>query len=122
VSKGSYLDLAVDGAGMMYVLYHTSDGSAVGDYRVDVYDSKSGALLNSNSAGVNVPRLAVDHWRSLYAANFDYLADMISGQAQIDPNLGVIEPSLSRFDPVNPPKGSTQSRRRRRRRKRARAR
>ena len=39
----SYLDLAVDGAGQMYVLYHTGDGTAPADYRVDIYTAAGGS-------------------------------------------------------------------------------
>jgi hypothetical protein len=101
VSTGSYLDLAVDGAGQIYVLYYTGDGSAPADYHVDVY-TQTGAVLDTNSPGVNVPHLAVDYWRSIFAANYDPLADTTTGQPHIDPALGVAEPSLSRFDPTNP--------------------
>ncbi len=94
----TYLDLAVDGSDQLYVLYYASDGATPSDYRVDVY-SPAGTLVNSNSPGVNVPHLAVDHWRSIFAANLDALADAGSGQAHVDPALGVAEPSVSRFDP-----------------------
>ena len=110
-SKGSYLDMGVDGSGQIYVLYYTGDGSAPADYRVDVYSSE-GALINSVSTGVNAPHLSVDYWRSIYAANYDPLADTVSGQTRIDPALDVPEPSLSRFDPVNA-KAATLKRRRR---------
>jgi len=36
-TSGTYLDLAVDGAGCIYLLYYTSDGTQPVDYRVDVY-------------------------------------------------------------------------------------
>jgi hypothetical protein len=100
VSPGTYLDVAVDGAGQIYVLYYTGDGSAPGDYRVDVY-TQAGAVLDTHSPGVNVPHLAVDYWRSIYAANYDPLADIATGQPHIDPALGAAEPSLSRFDPTH---------------------
>ena len=115
-SKGSYLDMGVDGSGQIYVLYYTGDGSAPADYRVDVYSAK-GALINSVSTGVNAPHLSVDYWRSIYAANYDPLADTVSGQPRIDPTLDVPEPSLSRFDPVNA-KAATLKRRRRARTRR----
>jgi hypothetical protein len=99
VSKGTYLDLGVDGAGQMYLLYHTGDGSAVADYHVDVYTA-AGAVIATHSAGVNVPHFAVDYFRSLFAANYDPLVDIATGKPHIDPKLGVIEPSLSRFDPT----------------------
>jgi hypothetical protein len=99
VSTGTYLDLAVDGAGQIYALYYTGDGSVPGDYHVDVYTS-AGVALDTHSPGVNVPHLAVDYWRSIYAANYDPLADIATHAPHIDPALGVAEPSLSRFDPI----------------------
>jgi hypothetical protein len=98
VSQGTYLDLAVDGAGQVYALYYTGDGAAPADYHVDVY-TQAGAVLDTQSPGVNVPHLAIDYWRSIYAANYDPLADIASGAPHIDPALTVAEPSLSRFDP-----------------------
>ncbi len=83
----------------MYLLYHTGDGSAVADYHVDVY-AAGGAVIATHSAGVNVPHFAVDYFRSLFAANYDPLVDIATGKPHIDPKLGVIEPSLSRFDPT----------------------
>jgi hypothetical protein len=100
VSKGTYLDLAVDGAGQIYALYYTGDGAAPADYHVDVY-TQAGAVLDTQSPGVNVPHLAIDYWRSIYAANYDPLADITSGEPHIDPALTVAEPSLSRFDPID---------------------
>lgn len=95
----TYLDVAVDGAGQIYLLSHAGDGSEPAQYRVDVYTA-TGDPLATNSPGTNVPRLAVDYWRSIYAANFTALRDRASGQPRIDPALGVAEPSLSRFDPT----------------------
>jgi hypothetical protein len=98
VSAGTYLDLAVDGSGQIYVLYHTGSGSSPGDYHVDVY-TPAGAVLDDHIAGVNVPHFAVDYWRSMYAGNFDPLIDIATKQPHIDPRLKVAEPSVSRFDP-----------------------
>ena len=58
-------------------------------------------LVAGGISGVNVPHFAVDYWRNIFAANYDALADTVTGQAHIDPALGVAEPSLSVFDPVN---------------------
>lgn len=101
VSSGTYLDLAVDGAAQIYVLYHTGDGSQPSDYHVDVYTA-SGDALDTHSPGVNVPRLAVDYWRSVYGANYSPLTTLGSATSRIDPAFGVAEPSLSRFDPTAP--------------------
>ena len=95
-----YLDVGVDGAGQIYLLSYAGDGSAPADYHVDVY-TPAGAVLNTANAGVNVPHLAVDYWRSIFAANYDALADTKTGQPVIDPALGVAEPSISVFDPID---------------------
>ena len=99
VSAGTYLDLAIDGSEQIYVLYHTGSGTSPGDYHVDVY-TPAGAVLNDHIVGVDVPHLAVDYWRSMYAGNYDPLIDITTKQPHIDPKLGVAEPSVSRFDPV----------------------
>src|SRR6185312_10122287 len=99
VSNGTYLDLGVDGAGQIYLLYYTGDGSAVANYHIDVY-SAAGAPIATHSAGANVPHFAVDYFRSLFAANYDKLVDIATNQPHIDPALGVAEPSMSRFDPT----------------------
>ena len=59
-------------------------------------------MLNTGTTGVNVPHLAVDYWRSIYAGDYDALADTQTGAPHTDPALGVVEPSLSVFDPANP--------------------
>jgi hypothetical protein len=94
----TYLDVAVDGAGQIYVLSYGNDGSQPTDYRIDVYTA-IGDPLATNSLGTNIPHLAVDYFRSIYAANYSALLDSSTGQPRIDPALGVAEPSLSRFDP-----------------------
>ena len=72
---------------------------APGDYHLDVYNP-NGTPLTTLSTGINVPKLAVDFWRSVYGVNFNPLADTVSGEPRIDSALGVAEPSLSRFDPT----------------------
>jgi hypothetical protein len=83
----------------MYVLYYTGDGSSPSQYHVDVYTA-SGAVLDTHSPGVNVPHLAIDYWRSIFAANYDPLSVLGTATPRIDPHLGVAEPSISRFDPA----------------------
>jgi hypothetical protein len=96
-----YLDVAVDGSGQIYVLSYRGDGAHPIDYRIDVYTA-SGVPLGTNSTGANVPHIAVDYWRSIYAANYTALINTGTKQPQIDPVLGVVEPSLSVFDPDTP--------------------
>jgi hypothetical protein len=97
-SSLTYLDVAVDGAGQIYLLSYSNDGSQPSDYRIDVYTA-TGEPLATNSPGTNVPHLAVDYFRSIFAANYSALLDIGTGQPHIDPALRVAEPSLSRFDP-----------------------
>ncbi|MBV8943020.1 MAG: hypothetical protein JO240_14935 [Solirubrobacterales bacterium] len=105
VSAGTYLDIAVDGAGQIYALYFTGDGSDPQDYQVDVY-TQAGVPLDTSSPGVNIARLAVDYWRSIYGANFSALSDLGTSKPHASSGLKVLEPSLSRFDPSTPSLGS----------------
>src|SRR5262249_17442830 len=57
----TYLDVAVDGSGQIYVLSSSVGGTAPSDYRIDVY-TPAGAPLVTNSTGTDVPHLAVDYW------------------------------------------------------------
>ena len=98
VSAGRPLDMAVDGSDQIYVLYVTGVGDAPEDYRIDVY-AKHGELFNRASSSTNIPRLAIDYWRSIFGANYDPLTELGTSTKHIDPRLGVAEPSLSRFDP-----------------------
>jgi hypothetical protein len=97
-TRRTYLDVSVDGTGQMYVLSYAGPGSDPSQYRVDVY-RPDGTPLVTNSTGMNVPHLAVDYWRSIHAANYQPILDS-SGTPRKDPAIGVIEPSLSRFDPT----------------------
>jgi hypothetical protein len=93
----AYLDVAVDGSGDIYVLSYQGKGANPSQYRIDVF-SPTGMPMSTLSTGNNIPHLAVDYWRSIYAANYTPLLDS-NGNVYIDPNLGVAEPSISRFDP-----------------------
>jgi len=88
-SKGTYLDMAVDGADHIYLLYYTNDGSQPSDYHIDVYNP-DGEALTTNSPGTNIARLAVDFWRSIFGVNYTALSA---------PGSTVAAPSISRFDP-----------------------
>ena len=83
----------MDGANHIYLLYYTSDGSQPGDYHIDVYNP-NGTPLATQSPGVNVAKLAVDFWRSIYGVNFTSLVSPSSSALAM--------PSISRFDPEDP--------------------
>jgi len=98
-SAGTYLDLAVDGASQIYALYFTGNGTSASDYHIDVY-SEAGEPIATHSPGTNIPHLAVDYWRSIYAPNYAPLTKQGTNNPHVDPHLGVAEPSLSRFNPT----------------------
>jgi len=99
VSAGTYLDLAVDGASQIYALYFTGNGTSPNDYHIDVYND-TGEPIATHSPGTNIPHLAIDYWRSIYAPNYTPLTKQGTTNPHIDPHLGVPEPSLSRFNPT----------------------
>lgn len=99
----TYLDIAVDGAEQIYLLSHTGNGSNQDQYGIEVF-APTGKLINDTNGGVNVPHLAVDFWRSIFAPNYQPLAVLEDNKPKVDPLIGVIEPSVSRFDPLNPRK------------------
>ena len=95
----TYLDIAVEMQGFIYVLAYTGEGKQVSDYKLDLYDP-TGAWLsrtpdtakNPNAKGVNGARLVVDMWRSMYTLNFEHF----EGPG------GRTEPSISTWNPTTP--------------------
>lgn len=95
----TYLDLAAEAKGYIYVLSHTGDGSKTTDYLLDIYEPNGAFLsrtpdstLNANPQNVCAARMTIDIWRNLYTLNFE----AISG-----PN-GRTEPSISHWIPSPP--------------------
>lgn len=87
--SATHLDIGVDGLGYVFVLSYTGSGTAVSDYRLDIY-TPEGVFL-SRTSGIAAGRLAVDTFRSVYTLNFDTLRDTPR-----------IEPSLSHWVPSTP--------------------
>ena len=90
-AQGTYMDLAVDGASHIYLLYYTGDGSQPDQYHIDVYNP-NGTPLATHSPGANIAKLGVDFWRSIFGVNFTPLATPGNNQTGV--------PSISRFDPT----------------------
>jgi hypothetical protein len=88
-SPATYLDVAVDGEGCIYVLLYLNQGGAVADYRLDLY-APDGAYLGG-TPGVNAARIALDAWRNVYTLDFAHL---------FGPG-GRTEPTLSVWIPQN---------------------
>jgi hypothetical protein len=88
----TYLDMAVEGTGYIYVLSYQNAGRFVTDYRVDIYHP-TGSFL-SRTTGVAAARVALDRWRNLLTLNFEALHGPRG-----------LEPSLSEWIPSAPGEG-----------------
>lgn len=90
----TYLDLAVEYSGYLYVL--SRDGSDV--HRVDIYHpQQDGAAPICSTVGINAARLTVDLWRNVYTLNYEV---MRLPDGSIPPSL--TEPSISLWVPLPP--------------------
>jgi hypothetical protein len=95
----TYLDLAVEFSGYLYVLSRDDSGN----HRLDIYHpGQDGTAPISTTLNINAARIAVDYWRSLYALNYEVLT--LPGSASLP---ALTEPSVSLWVP--PPNGSNGS-------------
>lgn len=77
----TYLDIAVEGTGCVYVLSYTGDGSSASNYMLDTYDA-TGAWI-TRTTGVAAGAIAVDLFRNVYTLNYEQIA----GAPQVEPSL-----------------------------------
>jgi hypothetical protein len=95
-ADNTYLDLAVEFTGYLYVLSLDSNNN----HQLDIYHpSQTGTKPICTTLNVNAARIAVDFWRSLYSMNYEVLTVPPSG---VIPNF--TEPSVSMWIPSLPPK------------------
>jgi hypothetical protein len=87
----TYLDVAVEAMGYMYVLKYLGEGDTKLDYVVDLY-SPDGTYL-TQFTGIAAARLALSYWRDLFALNYEIMAK---------PGDGGTEPSVSVWLPSTP--------------------
>jgi hypothetical protein len=89
--ESTYLDLAVEQAGYLYVLSYTQRGDKPVNYQVDLYEPDGKFLVTTpNTAAANI---TVDIMRSMYMLNYEIILDS-SGRPQ---------PSISLWLPPAPP-------------------
>jgi hypothetical protein len=91
-ASATYLDLSIEGAGYIYVLYYLNDGSELADYVLDVYLPDGSAVL-CTTTGVPSSGIAVSLARDLYGLNYQWQ----TGTA------GRTEPTISHWIPTPPP-------------------
>jgi hypothetical protein len=92
-SGSTYLDLAVEFSGYLYVL-STNGNNA---HRLDIYHPlQKGRSPISTTLNINAARIAVDFWRSVYTLNYEVLR-LPNGNIP-----GFTEPSVSVWKPTTP--------------------
>jgi hypothetical protein len=83
----TYLDLAVEHTGFVYVLSMNTSSNA---YRLDIYHpTQADSNPICTTCNINAAKLAVDFWRSVYALNYEVV------------QVGKAEPSVSLWVPTN---------------------
>jgi hypothetical protein len=95
----TFLDLATEARGYIYVLCFTGDGSHTTDYFLDIYEP-NGAFLcrtpdsryTTNPQNVVAARLVIDPWRNAFTLNYE---------ATTGPNNST-EPSIGHWMPMPP--------------------
>jgi len=90
----TYLDLAVEFTGYLYVLSKDPNNN----HRLDIYHpSQSGVQPISTTLNVNAAKLTVDFWRRVYTLNYEVLQLPNGGEIP-----GFTEPSVSQWLPSPP--------------------
>jgi hypothetical protein len=91
----TYLDVAVETKGFIYVLSHVNDGAKPSDYRLDIYQPDGTPLTpdrGSHNGQVNAARMTVNQWRTLFTLNYEQMAG----------RDGRPEPTISQWIPSTP--------------------
>jgi hypothetical protein len=96
----TYLDMATESQGNIYVLSYVGDGRQVADYFLDIYGANGVFMTRTpNPAVTTTPqnvvaaKLCVDIWRNVYTLNFGALAK---------PAGSSVEPGISHWIPTPP--------------------
>ncbi len=91
-NNATYLDMAVESTGWIYVLSFAGSGRNPADYRLDIYDPDGTEdTYLSRTTGVAAAKMAVDLWRNIFTLNYEPI---------LTPDG--VEPSLSQWIPSTP--------------------
>lgn len=94
----TYLDMAVDATGYMYVLYFLGEGGKAADYFLDIYDPDGGYV--STTEGIAAARIAVDFFRNIYTLNYERLGPASGpGSIRPQPSVSIWVPSVQAGSP-----------------------
>ncbi|MEL7146147.1 MAG: hypothetical protein AAFO69_07245, partial [Bacteroidota bacterium] len=104
----TYLDIAVESKGYMYVLYYTGDGSKNNMYFVDIYDPNGHYLVTTPDPKlytnpdameyIAAAKLTTDVWRNVFTLNYE----KFQGPSMQSGAPGRTEPSISTWIPTPP--------------------
>lgn len=86
----TYLDMHIEDKGYIFILSYEGTGSAVADYRMDIY-KPTGEYLSATT-GIAASNFSLDAWRNIYSLNFEALTGP----------QGDTEPSVSQWIPSTP--------------------
>jgi hypothetical protein len=88
----TYVDMAVESTGLIYLLSFVGTGASPSDYRLDIYDpEKMEDDYVSRTTGVAAGKMAVDIWRNVFTLNYEAIT-----------GFDGLEPSLSQWIPSTP--------------------
>jgi len=84
----TYLGIATETKGYIYVLSYTGQGTDIDDFLLDIYQP-DGTSLATNS-GVNAGAIVVDMWRNLYTLNYE---SFLGPGGRTEPSVSIWTPS-----------------------------
>jgi hypothetical protein len=85
----TYLSMAAEAKGYIYVLSYTGTGNDIENFLLDIY-SPDGSPL-ARTTGVNAGDIVVDMWRNLYTLNFESL---LGPAGRTEPSISIWTPSV----------------------------
>jgi hypothetical protein len=98
-TTSTFLDLAVESKGFIYVLSYINDGNQPTDYYLDLYDPTGNYLSTvpdstktSTPQNIVAGKITVDKFRNLFSLNYETIANPPAGP----------EPSVSHWEPTTP--------------------
>ena len=98
----TYIDIAVEFSGFIYVLSYNFSGAAY-VYRLDIYaHDQNGTNPITTTMNMNAAGLVVDYFRNVYALNYEALKNADGSVREIT------EPSISQWIPATAPPCETQ--------------
>jgi hypothetical protein len=85
----TYLGLATETKGYIYVLGYTGAGTSIEDFFLDIYTPEGAPL--ATTPGVNAGDLAIDMWRNLYTLNYE---SFLGPGGRTEPSISIWTPSV----------------------------